>query len=133
MREAAEAANDLTASAPTSSPSRLRGMWERHGDKALERLLAPQEIRDFAGRRQGALSGQALCRQGGLQQGAGYRRSSAGTCRRLPSATTNWASHQAGLSRSTRRNDQKKNWLEGPLSISDEADYAIAYVILEHA
>ena len=28
--------------------ARLRGMWERHGEKALERLLAPQEMPDFA-------------------------------------------------------------------------------------
>ena len=27
---------------------RLQGMWERHGDRALEKLLAPQEMADFA-------------------------------------------------------------------------------------
>ena len=29
--------------------TRLRAMWERHGDRAVERILAPQEIPDFAG------------------------------------------------------------------------------------
>ena len=28
--------------------ARLRGMWERHGDKALDKLLAPSEIDEFA-------------------------------------------------------------------------------------
>ena len=28
--------------------ARLRQMWERHGERALERLLAPQERDDFA-------------------------------------------------------------------------------------
>ena len=26
---------------------RLQGMWDRHGEKALQRLLAPKEIADF--------------------------------------------------------------------------------------
>ena len=28
--------------------SRLRGMWERHGERVLDKLLAPQEMDDFA-------------------------------------------------------------------------------------
>ena len=28
--------------------ARLRGMWERHGDRALDKLLAPQEMEEFA-------------------------------------------------------------------------------------
>ena len=27
---------------------RLQGMWERHGDRALGKLLAPQELGEFA-------------------------------------------------------------------------------------
>ena len=27
---------------------RLQGMWDRHGDRVLARLLAPQEMADFA-------------------------------------------------------------------------------------
>jgi holo-[acyl-carrier protein] synthase len=72
---------------------RLRGMWERHGDKALENCWRP-EIADFAAAPTRALSGQALCRQGSLRQGAGHRRRPpALLCRRLAWRTTNWASH----------------------------------------
>ena len=28
--------------------ARLRAMWERHGEKVLERILATQEIPEFA-------------------------------------------------------------------------------------
>ena len=27
---------------------RLQGMWERYGERALEKLLAPQELAEFA-------------------------------------------------------------------------------------
>ena len=27
---------------------RLQGMWERHGERVLEKLLAPQELAEFA-------------------------------------------------------------------------------------
>jgi len=28
--------------------ARLQGMWERHGNQALDKLLAPDELDDFA-------------------------------------------------------------------------------------
>jgi holo-[acyl-carrier protein] synthase len=112
--------------------ARLRGMWESARRKALDKLLAPR--RPILPRRlTRALSGQALCRQGSLRQGPGHRRSSAGDL--LPAIGVGHdelGKPVIDLATVNSLKWSKKN-LKAHLSISDEADYAVAYVILEQA
>lgn len=113
--------------------TRLRGMWERHGDKALEKLLAPQEMTEFA---KAADKGRFLAKRFAAKEafskalGTGVRPPAT-----LPAIVVihddlgkpvlDFAPKLGALLR-------EKN-LKAHLSISDEADYAVAYVILEQA
>lgn len=113
--------------------ARLRGMWERHGDKALEKLLAPQEIKEFA---TAADKGRFLAKRFAAKEafskalGTGVRPPAtlpaiAVTHDELGKPVLDYAPKLAALMQ------EKK--LKAHLSISDEADYAVAYVILEQA
>lgn len=113
--------------------TRLRGMWERHGDKALEKLLAPQEMTEFA---KAADKGRFLAKRFAAKEafskalGTGVRPPAT-----LPAIVVihddlgkpvlDFAPKLGALL-------QEKN-LKAHLSISDEVDYAVAYVILEQA
>jgi holo-[acyl-carrier protein] synthase len=113
--------------------ARLRGMWERHGDKALEKLLAPQEMQEFAN---AADKGRFLAKRFAAKEafskalGTGVRPPAtlpaiAVTHDDLGKPVLDFAPKLASLMQ------EKK--LKAHLSISDEADYAVAYVILEQA
>src|SRR5574343_98826 len=113
--------------------ARLRGMWERHGDRVLEKLLALQEIKEFA---TAADKGRFLAKRFAAKEafskalGTGVRPPAT-----LPAIVVvhddlgkpvlDFAPKLSALL-------QVKN-LQAHLSISDEADYAVAYVILEQA
>jgi holo-[acyl-carrier protein] synthase len=68
-------------------------MWERHGERVLEKLLAPQEMADFA---RAADKGRFLAKRFAAKEafskalGTGVRPPA--RCRPLASATTIWAS-----------------------------------------
>ena len=112
---------------------RLQGMWERHGDKALEKLLAPQEMADFA---RAADKGRFLAKRFAAKEafckalGTGIRPPAV-----MPAIAV--AHDELGkpiLAFCGRLAEMIENQgLKAHLSLSDEADYAIAYVILERA
>lgn len=110
---------------------RLQGMWERHGDKALDKLLAPQERADFA---KAADKGRFLAKRFAAKEafskalGTGIRPPAV-----LPAiAVGHDELGKPGLAFCGRLAEMLENLgLTAHLSLSDEAEYAIAYVILE--
>ncbi|PKO88504.1 MAG: holo-ACP synthase [Betaproteobacteria bacterium HGW-Betaproteobacteria-12] len=111
--------------------ARLRGMWERHGERALERLLAPQEREDFD---RAADKGRFLAKRFAAKEafakafGTGVRPPVL-----LPAIAVTHDelgkpafAFNGSLAAATQD-------LKAHLSISDEAEYAVAYVILERA
>jgi len=112
---------------------RLQGMWERHGDKALEKLLAPQEMADFA---RAADKGRFLAKRFAAKEAFSK---ALGTGIRPPAVMPAIAVAHDELGKPIlafcgRLAEMIENQgLKAHLSLSDEADYAIAYVILERA
>ncbi len=110
---------------------RLQGMWERHGERALEKLLAPGEITEFAA---AAHKGRFLAKRFAAKEAFSK---ALGTGVRPPAVLTAIAVSHDELGKpilvfsgalAELIASQK---LTSHLSLSDEADYAIAYVILE--
>ena len=112
---------------------RLQGMWERHGDKTLEKLLAPQEMADFA---RAADKGRFLAKRFAAKEAFSK---ALGTGVRPPAVLPAIAVAHDELGKPIlvfcgRLAEMIENQgLKAHLSLSDEADYAIAYVILERA
>lgn len=112
---------------------RLQGMWERHGDRALEKLLAPQEMADFA---RAADKGRFLAKRFAAKEAFSK---ALGTGVRPPAVLPAIAVAHDELGKPIlvfcgRLAEMIENQgLKAHLSLSDEADYAIAYVILERA
>ncbi|WP_153132860.1 holo-ACP synthase [Dechloromonas hortensis] len=112
---------------------RLQGMWERHGEKALSRLLAPREFADFAGATD---KGRFLAKRFAAKEAFSK---ALGTGVRPPAVLTAIAVGHDELGKPVFEcygelaEMLKMQKLKAHLSISDEADYAIAYVILEQA
>lgn len=110
---------------------RLQGMWDRHGDRALTRLLAPQEMADFATTPD---KGRFLAKRFAAKEAFGK---ALGTGIRPPAvlsaiAVTHDALGKPQLACCGQLQEMLENQgLVAHLSISDETDYAIAYVILE--
>jgi len=113
--------------------ARLRRFWERHGDKALVRLLAPQEIEEFT---RAADKGRFLAKRFAAKEAFSK---ALGTGVRPPATLTAIAVGHDELGKPElifhgQLAEMLKNKnLAAHLSISDEAEYAVAYVILEHA
>lgn len=111
---------------------RLQDMWERHGERALERLLAPQELRDFAS---AVDKGRFLAKRFAAKEAFSK---AFGTGIRPPAVLSAIAVSHDELGKPVlvfcgRLAETIENQgLTAHLSLSDEADYAIAYVILEH-
>jgi holo-[acyl-carrier protein] synthase len=113
--------------------ARLQGMWERHGDRASQRLLATQEMADFA---KATDKGRFLAKRFAAKEAFSK---ALGTGIRPPAVLSAIAvSHdelgKPSLTFCGQLAEMIKNrGLTAHLSLSDEADYAIAYVILERA
>jgi holo-[acyl-carrier protein] synthase len=109
--------------------ARLRGMWERHGERALDRLLAPQERADFAA---AADKGRFLAKRFAAKEAFAK---AFGTGVRPPVLLPAMAVTHDELGKPAFAfNGQlaaAMQDLTAHLSISDEAEYAVAYVILE--
>jgi len=112
---------------------RLRGMWERHGERALEKLLAPEEFADFA---KAGDKGRFLAKRFAAKEAFGK---ALGTGISPPAVlpAIGVGHDELGkpllhFSGALAEMIAAKN-LKAHLSISDEAEYAVAYVILEHA
>ncbi|MBK9786414.1 MAG: holo-ACP synthase [Betaproteobacteria bacterium] len=110
---------------------RLQGMWDRHGEKALQRLLAPKEIADFV---KAADKGRFLAKRFAAKEAFSK---ALGTGIRPPAVLSAIAVSHNELGKpildfcGQLAELIKNQGLTAHLSISDEADYAIAYVILE--
>jgi holo-[acyl-carrier protein] synthase len=113
--------------------SRLRGMWERHGDRVLDKLLAPQEMADFT---RAADKGRFLAKRFAAKEAFSK---ALGTGVRPPATLPSIAVIHDELGKPVfgfhgeLETLLKKKNLKSHLSISDEAEYAVAYVILEQA
>jgi len=110
---------------------RLRGLYQRHGDAALEKLLAPEEIPDF---RRAPDPGRFLAKRFAAKEafakayGTGLRGAVV-----LPNLSVvhdelgrpffAYAAALAAL--------MSTQGLRAHLSISDEKEYALAFVVLE--
>lgn len=111
--------------------ARLQDMWTRHGEKALEKLLAPSEINDF---RLAHDKGRFLAKRFAAKEALAK---ALGTGVRPPAVLPAMAISHDELGKpvfvfSGQLAEMFKNErLQAHLSISDEAEYAIAYVILE--
>ena len=110
---------------------RLQGMWERHGDKALGKLLAPQELGEFA---RAADKGRFLAKRFAAKEAFSK---ALGTGVRPPAVLPSIAIGHDELGKPVlafcgQLAEMIENQgLTAHLSVSDEAEYAIAYVILE--
>lgn len=110
---------------------RLQGMWDRHGEKALQRLLAPKEMADFV---KAADKGRFLAKRFAAKEAFSK---ALGTGIRPPAVLSAIAISHNELGKpildfcGQLAELIKNQGLTAHLSISDEADYAIAYVILE--
>lgn len=113
--------------------ARLRGIWERHGDRVLDKLLTPPEKADFA---RAADKGRFLAKRFAAKEAFAK---ALGTGIRAPATLTSIGVSHDELGKPViecygqlEKMLQIQN-LKAHLSISDEAEYAIAYVIMEHA
>ena len=112
---------------------RLQSMWQRHGERALERLLAPQEIAEFG---QANDKGRFLAKRFAAKEALGKALGTGiSTPAVLPAmAVTHDALGKPGFAFSGELAALlAERGLRAHLSISDESEYAVAYVILEHA
>jgi holo-[acyl-carrier protein] synthase len=111
--------------------ARLRSMWERHGERALDRLLAPQERVDFE---RAADKGRFLAKRFAAKEAFAK---AFGTGVRPPVLLPAIAVTHDELGKPAFAFDgplvAAAGHLTAHLSISDEAEYAVAYVILERA
>lgn len=110
---------------------RLQDMWARHGDKVLAKLLAPGEMADFE---KAPDKGRFLAKRFAAKEAFAK---ALGTGVRPPAILTAMAVTHDELGKpklaccgQLAKMVENQN-LVAHLSISDEADYAIAYVILE--
>ena len=110
---------------------RLQSLWERYGEKALQRMLAPQEMPDFA---KAADKGRFLAKRFAAKEAFSK---ALGTGIRPPAVLSAIAVSHDDLGKpilvccGQLAEMIKSQSLTAHLSLSDEADYAIAYVILE--
>ena len=112
---------------------RLQGMWERHGERVLEKLLAPQELAEFA---QAAVTakGRFLAKRFAAKEAFCK---ALGTGVRPPAVLPAIAVGHDELGkpvlafRGQLAELIEKEGLTVHISVSDEAEYATASVILE--
>ncbi|MFC5301118.1 holo-ACP synthase [Azospira restricta] len=113
--------------------ARLAGMFERHGRAAAEKLLAPGELADFDA---AADKGRFLAKRFAAKEAFGK---ALGTGVRAPATLPAIAvTHDALGKPLFAFSDElaallRERRLTAHLSISDERDYAVAFVILEQA
>jgi holo-[acyl-carrier protein] synthase len=111
--------------------ARLREMWQRHGERVLDKLLAPAER---ASCRSSADPGRFLAKRFAAKEAFGK---ALGTGIRAPVLLPAIAiTHDAAGKPGFAWNDSLAEWLHPRglifhLSLSDEADYAQAFVVAE--
>lgn len=111
--------------------ARLREMWERHGERAADKLLAPGER---VGLIEAADKGRFLAKRFAAKEAFGK---ALGTGIRPPATLTAIGVSHDALGKPVfdlapdLAGHLAERGLVAHLSISDEADYAVAHVILE--
>jgi holo-[acyl-carrier protein] synthase len=111
--------------------ARLRSLWERHGEHAVKKLLAPAERADFDAAPD---KGRFLAKRFAAKEAF---TKALGTGVRAPATLPALAVvHNAAGKPDFAYSDELSALVTGQglkahLSISDEAEYAVAYVILE--
>lgn len=112
---------------------RLQAFWERHGDKARERLLAPQEFAAFdAASDKGRFLAKRFAAKEAFSKALGTGVRAPATLDAI--AITHDELGKPGIACCGELgNLLKTKRLSAQLSISDEAEYAVAFVILEQA
>ena len=112
---------------------RLAAMFERHGEAAVTKVLAPAEQADFA---QATDKGRFLAKRFAAKEAFGK---ALGTGVRAPATLPAIAVGHDALGKPVfSYSDElaallREQRLTAHLSISDERDYAVAFVILEQA
>lgn len=112
---------------------RLQGMWERHGERVLEKLLAPQEVAEFA-QAAVAAKGRFLAKRFAAKEAFCK---ALGTGVRAPALLPAIAVAHDELGKPVMVfHGQLAEMIENQrlmvyLSLSDEAEYAVAFVVLE--
>jgi len=112
---------------------RLRCMWERHGDRALAKLLAPEEFADFA---RAVDKGRFLAKRFAAKEALGK---ALGIGVAKPATLPNIAIVHDTLGKPSFDYSPDlaqfltERGLSAHLSISDEQDFALAFVVLERA
>ncbi len=110
---------------------RLTEMWQRHGERAIEKLLAPDECVDC---RASADPGRFLAKRFAAKEALGK---ALGTGIRAPVLLPSMAIVHDELGKpGFRFTDALADWIAARklvchLSVSDEADYAQAFVVVE--
>ncbi len=111
--------------------ARLRAMWERHGERTLDKLLAPEERADC---RASADPGRFLAKRFAAKEALGK---ALGTGIRAPVLLPSIAvTHDAAGKPGFAYGEELAAWIAARgwvchLSISDEADHALAFVVAE--
>lgn len=111
--------------------ARLQAMWDRHGMRAAEKILAPVEI---AALRASTVQGRFLAKRFVAKEafakayGTGIR--GAVTLPAVAVTHDEWGKPMLCFHGQLAENIQNQG-LIAHLSLSDEADFALAYVILE--
>jgi len=111
--------------------ARLDAMWRRHGERALEKLLAPQERAEC---RASVDPGRFLAKRFAAKEALGK---ALGTGIRAPVLLTAIAVHHDDLGKPAFVFDAElAGWIAGQglvchLSLSDEAEHALAFVVVE--
>ena len=111
---------------------RMNSLWQRHGQRALDKLLAPGELADFA---LAADKGRFLAKRFAAKEAFAK---AVGTGVRPPVLLPALGvTHDALGKPGFAFYGQLAEWIENQgfkahLSISDEREFALAYVIVEH-
>lgn len=113
--------------------ARLQGLYDRHAQAALERLLAPEEFAEFE---RAPDKGRFLAKRFAAKEAFAK---ALGTGLRPPALLPNIAIGHDDLGKPMLRYAPElaalvaERGLTAHLSISDERDYAVAFVVLEKA
>lgn len=113
--------------------ARLQGLFDRHGESALERLLASSEREDFS---RAPDKGRFLAKRFAAKEAFAK---ALGTGLRPPALLPNIAITHDELGKPTLAYADELSaymsarGLKAHLSISDEREYAVAFVVLEQA
>ena len=114
---------------------RLQRMWERHGQRIVEKLLAPQEVAEFT-RAAVAAKGRFLAKRFAAKEAFGK---ALGTGVAVPATLHAVAVGHDSLGKPRYVYDERltlhmeNNCLRAHLSITDEDDTVVAFAVIEQA